>query len=93
LILESFLLSGLVLMDTPSARSIRMHFGGMAGDGLTIGTLAVAVTINAFFPIPVAFALRRNGFGPKAAIEFGALLAVGLYYLWLLRRQRWSPHL
>ena len=89
LILTSFLLTGLVLMRTQSAQNIKMRFGGLAGDGLTLELFAVAVTMCSFLPLAVLFVARDSSAVLRAATSVGVLVGLGMLYFWLLQRQKW----
>ena len=90
LILVSFLLTGLLLMRTQSAQNIKMRFGGVAGEGPTLGLLAIAATMSASFPVVVIFIVRGSSLVLQAAASFGIPVTLGLLYLWLLQRQKWT---
>jgi len=91
LILSNFLLTGLVLMRTQSAQNIKMRFGGLAGDGLTLGLFAIAVTMCSFLQLALLFVARDSSAVLRAETSVGALVVLCIFYFWLLQRQKWPP--
>jgi hypothetical protein len=90
-ILVSYLLTGLVLMRTPSAGNIRIRMGGFSGQGLTLELYASAMILNALFPLAVLFLARGRLPLLHVAIPLAMFVALSALYLWLLRRQKWFP--
>jgi hypothetical protein len=89
LILVSFLLTGLTLMGTKSARNIKMRIGGLAGEGLTLELFGSAAALNALFPIGILFAIRGGPFLLRSAMLSATLAVLGIIYFWQIQRQVW----
>jgi hypothetical protein len=90
-ILVSYLLTGLVLMRTPSAGNIRIRMGSFSGQGITLELYTQAIAMNALFPLAVLFLARGRLPLLHVAIPLAMFVALSALYLWLLRRQNWFP--
>lgn len=89
LVLMSWLLTGLILMRTASARHLRMSIGTISGGNLSMLFAVLAAALLTVLPAAETLAVR--GASPSTVIFVGSGLLpvlVAAYYL-LVRRQRW----
>jgi hypothetical protein len=87
LVLMSWLYAGLLLMPTPSARQVRMAFGTLSGEGMSL-TLALGnALLITLVPLCAALASTKIGHANLLSAS-GALALITLLYVARLRRSK-----